>query len=187
MFYLLLGLTWVHLGLKLIFRFFDLSWIDDALNNNNKAALFTISGAYIGLILMYSANIGNVQVWRCILFAGGLGLVAWILTGILIGKITQVFERITIDRDINCGIRMGFYFIASGIILGNASAGDWSSFSRMMFEFSAGWPAIILAFLAIIVERQYVNLTLNYEGSRNNHSLEGAVLCSFQCNVFSIV
>ena len=176
LFYLLLGIAWVHLGLKLIFRLFDLSWTDDALNNNNKAALFAISGAYVGLVFIYSgANVGDGPGWWHVIFAGGFGLAAWIILGIFIGKITQVFERITVDRDINCGIRTGFYFLASGVILGKASAGDWVSFSRTILELSAGWPAIILALLAVIVEHQYVNLTMNDEGSRNNYSLSRSV------------
>ncbi|NLX63849.1 MAG: hypothetical protein GX022_03590 [Clostridiaceae bacterium] len=167
-FYLSIGLVWIRLGLVLIFLFFDLSWIDDVLNNNNKAALFAISGAYIGTALIYSgANIGDGPGWWCVLFAGGLGLTAWILLGILIDKVTQVFERITVRRDINCGIRTGFYFLASGVILGRASAGDWTSFSMTILEFSAGWPVLILALLTIIIERYYMKVSRSQEDEHN--------------------
>ena len=142
-----------------------------------KAALSAISGAFIGSVLIYSgANIGDGPGWWCVIFAGGLGLAAWILLGVLIGKITQVFERITVDRDINCGIRMGFYFLASGIILGRASAGDWTSFSMTILEFSAGWPVLILALLTIVIERYYMKIYGNPEDGYNNHLVSAVFL-----------
>ena len=103
LFYILLGYTWVFLGIRWIFRFFDISWIDDVLNMNNRAALITVSGAFLGLVMIYSgANIGDGPGWWCVVFAGGLGLVSWFLLR-LVNSFTEVFERITVDRDVYCG------------------------------------------------------------------------------------
>jgi len=174
--YTLLGYTWTFLGMKLVFRFFDISWIDDALLLNNKAALYTVSGAFLGLVIIYSgANIGDGPGWWCVLFAGGLGLITWFLLGRIIHSFTQAFERITIDRDISCGIRIGTYLLASGIILARASAGDWTSFYSTIVEFLVGWPVLVLTVFAIIVERYYIHKSkLNF----NNTYLLGSLFWS---------
>jgi hypothetical protein len=158
LFYLLLGLAWVFFGLKLVFKLFDLSWIDDALQNRNKAALFAVTGAFLGLTVIYSgANVGDGPGWWCVLFAGGLGITAWFLLSLFLNKFSQVFERITIERDMSCGIRFGSYLLASGLILGRASAGDWTSFYMTIEEFLVGWPVLILTLLALLIERYYIN------------------------------
>lgn len=167
-FYILLGYSWTFLGLLFVFRFFDISWVDDVLNLNNKAALYTVSGAFLGIVLIYSgANIGDGPGWWCVIFAGGLGIITWFLLGRLVHSVTDVFERITVDRDINCGFRTGAYLLASGIILARASAGDWTSFSSTVVEFLVGWPVLLLTALAIVVERHYINKA-TLEGSINN-------------------
>lgn len=168
-FYVLFGFAWVFYGIKLVFSFFDLSWVDDAVNLRNKAALFSITGAFLGLVLIYcGANIGDGPGWWCVLFAGGLGLIAWFLLGIAINSFTQVFERISVERDIYSGIRFGFYLLASGLILGRASAGDWTSFSSTIVEFFVGWPAIILALLAGLIERYYIRKANSRERVHSN-------------------
>ena len=169
-FYVLLGYTWTFLGLKLVFIFFDISWIDDVLNLNNKAALYAVSGAFLGLVTIYSgANIGDGPGWWCVIFAGGLGLISLLLLGKLINSFTQVFERITVERDIYCGIRFGAYMLASGIILARASAGDWTSFYSTIVEFLIGWPVLPLTVLAIIVERHYIHKAKLRENISNTY------------------
>ncbi|AEV69872.1 hypothetical protein [Acetivibrio clariflavus] len=184
-FYILLGYAWTFLGMKLVFLFFDISWIDDVLGLNNKAALFAVSGSFLGLVVIYSgANIGDGPGWWCVLFAGGLGLITWFLLGRIIHSFTQAFERITIDRDIGCGIRIGTYLLASGIILARASAGDWTSFYSTIVEFLVGWPVLVLTILAIIVERYYIQKTKLEENS-NNIYLSSSLCCSIIYLIFA--
>lgn len=184
--YILIGYTLVFFGLKLVFCFFDLSWIDDALNNNNKAALFAITGAFLGLVVIYSgANIGDGPGWWCVIFAGGLGLISWILLGVLINKYTQVFERITVERDMYCGIRFGLYLLASGIILGRASAGDWTSFFMTVVEFLVGWPVLLLALLVVLIERAYINKAKMRENV--NNYLYSSIYCGIIYILIAIV
>ncbi len=153
-FYVALGYAWIYAGTNMLHFFFDLSWRDDVIALNNKAALCAFSGGYIGLTLIYSgANIGDGPGWWCVIFAGGLGLAAWIALGIITDKRTGMFERVTVDRDLACGIRVGLYLMASGLILARASAGDWTSFGMTVVEFMAGWPVLPLAALCIVVER----------------------------------
>ncbi len=189
-FYIFLGFAWIFAGLSLVFRYFDLSWVDDVLNLNNKAALYAFTGAYLGVVIIYSgANIGDGPGWWCVVFAGGLGLLAWIFLSVIINIFTHVFERITIERDIACGIRFGFYLLAGGIILGRASAGDWTSFIMTIVEFYAGWPVLPLAVLVIIVERYYLQKAKLRENTHENYLpgslLWGLVYLSFA--VFSIL
>ncbi len=173
LFYVLLGFAWVFMGLTLVFQFLDLSWMDDALSMNNKAALYAITGAFLGLVIIYSgANIGDGPGWWCVVFAGGFGLVVWIFLGRVVNIFTQVLERISVERDIPCGIRFGFYLLASGIVLGRASAGDWTSFAMTIVEFYVGWPVIPLTFLAIMVERYY---KAKSRENRNENALTGSV------------
>jgi len=177
-FYVLLGYTWTYLGMKMVFIFFDISWIDDVLNMNNKAALFAVSGAFLGLVTIYSgANIGDGPGWWCVIFAGGLGLISWFVLGRIVNSLTQVFERITVDRDIYCGIRFGAYLLASGIILARASAGDWTSFYDTIVEFLVGWPVLPLTVLAILVERYYMHKA-KLEESISNTYLFGSLYWS---------
>jgi len=168
-FYILLGYAWLLLGTILMFRFFDLSWTDDVVNLNNKAALIAISGGFIGLTLIYSgANIGDGPGWWCVVFAGGIGLIFWVLLGDAVIAFAGVSERITVDRDIGCGIRFGLYLIASGIILGRASGGDWTSFKLTVIEFFDvydKWPVLLLTIIASIIEKFYPRQPGKGEGS----------------------
>ena len=156
-YYIVLGYTWLYFGCKLFFLLFDISWIDDILYRNNKAVLFSFTGGILGLVTIYSgANIGDGPGWWCVVFAGGLGTITWFILGIVINKITDIFDRITIDRDIPSGVRFGLYLLASGIILGRASGGDWTSFFMTIIEFLDGWPVLLLTALAILVEKYYM-------------------------------
>lgn len=170
MFYIVLGFAWVFIFIDLVFYFFDISWTDDALQNDNKAALFAVAGAFLGIVLIYSgANVGDGPGWWCVIFAGGLGITAWFIVSLIMNKVTQVFERITVNRDLYCGIRFGSYLLASGLILARASAGDWTSFSMTIVEFTVGWPVLLLTLLAVLVERYYISLEKSQEHVDDNY------------------
>ena len=161
-FYVLLGFAWMYLSVFLFTYFFDLSWKDDILNNCNKSALIAFSGGFLGLALIYAgANIGDGPGWWCVVFAGGLGLVSWIVFTVILHITARVFERITVERDVGCGIRTGSFLLAIGIILARASAGDWTSASMTVVEFLDGWPAVLLTLCAIGIERFYLRAEKN--------------------------
>lgn len=152
-FYIFLGYVWIYIGIKLIFYFFDLSWIDDVLNNGNKASLVAICGAVIGLTLIYSgANIGDGPGFWCVIVAGGIGFLIWVILTRILNKLTKVLETVSISRDISCGIRLAGFFIASGLILARASGGDWTSLEATIIEFKDGWVVLPLLVLYIIIE-----------------------------------
>jgi len=186
-YYIILGYAWIYFGCRFFFQLFDISWIDDVLYRNNKAALFSFTGGILGLIIIYSgANIGDGPGWWCVVFAGGLGAITWFILGIIINKFTDIFDRITIDRDISSGIRFGLYLLASGIILGRASGGDWTSFFMTIIEFFVGWPVLPLTALAILIERYYIKKLNSYEKEHSNH-LISSILCGILYMIIAIV
>ncbi|MCL2752237.1 MAG: hypothetical protein FWE62_05730 [Firmicutes bacterium] len=133
--------------------FFDISWRDDALYQNNKAAVVVVTSAYIALTLIYAgANAGDGPGWWCVIFAGGLGLITWLILSWVFNAVAKVFERITVGRDTACAIRFSLYLVAAGIILGKACSGDWTSFGRTVVEFADGWPVLPLTAAAILIE-----------------------------------
>ena len=158
-FYILLyysmGMAWIFGSMYAIAYFFDLSWQDDGLYLGNIAALPAIASAFLANTLIYTgANIGDGPGWWCVVVAGGLGFAVWIALGMLLNAAAQVFERITVERNLCCGIRVACYLLASGILLARASAGDWTSFGATLVEFIVGgWPVLPLTLLAIVVER----------------------------------
>lgn len=186
-FYLILGYGWIHLSLILVSLLFDISWIDDGLNLANEVSLVPISGSFLAITLIYSgANIGDGPGWWCVVIAAGLGMLAWFGIGYAINKFTGVFERITVGRDMGCGIRIGGYLLGSGIILARASAGDWTSFQMTLIEFLAGWPVLLLALLTYAVEIYHINnFPERYPGKENN--ITGSVFMGAFYTVISIL
>lgn len=179
-FYLFLGFVWIFIGIKLLFYYFDMSIIDDVLNNGNKAALFTISGGVIGLTLIYSgANIGDGPGFWCVIVAGGIGFLIWIALIKLLNRFTKILERIFISRDIACGIRFGSFLIATGIILARASGGDWVDFNTTIIDFADGWVALPIWFLYLFIELIYKNRI------KNGH-LYGSIILSIFIGIFFI-
>lgn len=62
--------------------------------------------------------------WWVVLFAAGLGLITWLGLALVINLLTDISERVSVDRDMGSGIRFGAYLIASSLILAYASGGD---------------------------------------------------------------
>ena len=153
-FYNLWGVTWLAFAMFVMFFCFNISWVDDALQNNNHAALSAVVGGGMGVMAIYAgANIGDGPGWWCVLFAGGLGVLTWIGLGSILNIYARFTARITVERDLGCAIRVGAFFLAAGILLGRASSGDWTSFFLTCVEFLDGWPVLILTLAAILTER----------------------------------
>ena len=152
--YLMLGLGWLVLGLWLMEYTFDLHWREDLRGSNNgPAALLTFAGAFLGMGAIYSgANIGDGPGWWCVIFAAGLAHGIWIVLGILVGHLGGGFRRVTVERDAAAGLRMGAFLLASGLILGRADAGDWTSALMTIAELSAGWAVLPLTLVAFGAE-----------------------------------
>jgi len=187
-FYVFLGYAWLWLSMKFMFCFFDLSWIDDVMGLGNKAALPAIAGGFLGLTVIYAgANIGDGPGWWCVIFAGALGLAAWLVLGAGICLADDMSERITVERDLGCGIRFGAYLLGSGIILGRASGGDWTSFYMTVVEFFDvydRWPVLFLAAIEVAAERYYIHRFRTGDGG--NTVVSSVLLGAFYV-IFAIV
>lgn len=91
-FYMVFGAAWIVMGRGLLFYLFDISWLDDAVERRNLAAVYTISGGIIGLSAFYAgANIGDGPGWWCVAFAGGLAAIAWFGLFFIIEKTCNIF------------------------------------------------------------------------------------------------
>ena len=184
-FYIVLGFAWLWIGTLMMSACLDLSWKDDILNMNNRAALFAFVGGFLGLTIIYAgANVGDGPGWWCVVFAGGLGVVAWVVLAWILNLGTHALERITVERDVACGIRFGCYLLASGIILGRASAGDWTSAAMTVIEFGSGWPALPLVVFAGIGERMLAGLGKEQDAVGGN--VLGSVILGGLLIVFAV-
>jgi hypothetical protein len=61
------------------------------------------------------------------------------------------------------------------MILGRAAAGDWVSLAQTTVDFQAAWPVILLAGVAITVERV---IAMTPFEERANGSLVNAAICA---------
>lgn len=157
-FYIFFGFTWIYLFNKLIFLFYDISWIDDIITNGNYAALSAYIGALLGITLIYAgANIGDGPGFWCVMVAGGIGAILWFILALLINKFTGIIERIVISRNLGSGIRFGGFLLSTGIILARGSGGDWFNFWQTIIDFSDIWIIIPFAVLYLLIELYYKN------------------------------
>ena len=152
-FYVTIGLAWLVAARDLLFLLFDFSWRDDAVERNNKAAVTLIFGALLGVTAIYAgSNIGDGLGWWVVIFTGGLATIGWFVLLGLLELTCKAFERVTVDRDISVATRLAAYMMASGLVLGRASAGDWISAQVTLEEFIYAWPVLPLAAIAVVVE-----------------------------------
>ncbi len=143
-FYLLLGLAWLRIGLWL-FPFVGLSVRDDMIERHNQAAAFSVFGALIGITLCYAGgNIGEGPSWLVVVLAAGLATATLFLLWMLLNAIVDISGHVTIDRDPAAGLRLAGFLIGAGIILGRAVAGNWVSLEATLNDFvQLAWPVLI--------------------------------------------
>ena len=183
LFYLLLGYPCLWFGVFAMRCFFDISLADDILQMNNKSALLAFVGGFLGITAIYcAANVGDGPGWWCVIFAGGLGMAAWVALALAAGRLTQAFERVTVGRDIRCGIRFGCFLLAIGIIFGRASSGDWTSASMTVVEFMDGWPALPLALAVVARERLFAG-----SAEHGRDAVEGGLVGSIAWGALLVV
>lgn len=155
-FYAVMGAAWVGLALRFL-PIVGISPRDDVIERGNRAAGTAVAGAVIGLTLCFAGgNIGNGPGWWVVTYAAGLSTVTWfVLWGILAGR-TGAAEAVTIDRDPASGLRAAGFFVATGLILGRAVAGDWVSSAATVRDFIVlGWPALLLLAGAFFLEKTF--------------------------------
>ncbi len=154
-FYTVMGMAWVGVFQKLL-PWFGLCARDDVVERGNSAAATAIAGALIGLTLCFTGgNMGDGPGWWVVVFSGGLSTVAFFAAWMLVARATGLVDTITIERDSGAGVRTAAFFVAAGLILGRAVAGDWVSAGATMEDFAIlAWPVVLLVAIVIPIERK---------------------------------
>lgn len=153
-FYELLGMAWLSAAAAL-FPFLGINARDDALQRGNSAATWAVSGAVLGVTLCFSGgNIGDGPGVQVVFAAAGLSTLTLFLLWFALEWLGGLSEKITVERDLSCGVRLGGFLVACGLILGAGVAGDWVE-GRLLPDFIRFcWPVLILLAAAILVELQ---------------------------------
>jgi uncharacterized membrane protein YjfL (UPF0719 family) len=153
-FYLVMGAGWLGLG-RAFLNYLNLFLRDDLLERNNAAAGWACGGALLGLMLCFAGgNVGDGPGWWVVIYCAVLAAGAAALAWIILDALTNASDNISIERDVAAGIRMGGFWIAAGLILGRAVAGNWVSYDAANWDFvRIGWPLLVLLATAVLVER----------------------------------
>jgi uncharacterized membrane protein YjfL (UPF0719 family) len=153
--YLLLGACWLGLT-QLVFGLLGVSARDDVIERRNPAAAWVISGQLIGATCCFAgATVGNGPGPEVVVFCVFLSTATLFLLWFLVDRAAFIADTITIDRHPGTGIRACGWFVATGVVLGDAATGNWISTSGNVREFAAcAWPAAAFAPLMIVLERK---------------------------------
>lgn len=151
-FYLALGFLILSLT-TLGPRLFGVSCLYDAIERNNASAAWAFAGGQLAvMIIAAGANIGDGPGPQVVFFSTGLACLGLWFLWITSDFFCEVTEAITVDRDLATGIRQFGLFVAAGLILGRAVAGNWTSYSDTVHDFLyESWPAAILFVIAMLL------------------------------------
>ena len=187
-FYLLFGFLWLLICMCLFSTLFDIRWKDDAIERKNRSAILFIYGGTLAITAIYAgANIGEGPGWWCVFIAGGLGVVTWFILASIMIKLFNISEKITVERNSSISIRFSSYLLAIGLVLGRASAGDWTSFQHTFIEFLDGWPILILTILFIIIELYYKNENTQNRGYQSHNHFSSSIFWALIYIVIGII
>ena len=155
-FYSVFGAAWLVWILWLSERFLGISATLDAVERRNPAAILMLAGILGGGAACFAGgNIGEGPGWWCVAVSSGLATVLWMVLWAVVERVTHISDAVTVERDAWAGLRIGAWLLGTGLICGNAAAGDWFSLLRTIVEFAnAAWPALILAAVALYFEWQ---------------------------------
>src|SRR4051812_371064 len=121
---------------------FGLSTLDGFARGPNAAAGWAVAGLWLATGLVNAgANIGRGDTIDTTLGPLALALATLLLLVGMLGATTGRFRAVRLDRDSPAGVRAAGQFVAWGLVLGRAVAGDWESAWRTWEDFLAyGWP-----------------------------------------------
>jgi hypothetical protein len=90
-----------------------------------------------------------VVVFSAVISTAGVGIL-WLA----VAGATSIIDAVTIDRDLAAGWRLAGLCVGGGIVSGYAVTGDWISAPATIIDFfMRAWPLIVLAAIAIGIER----------------------------------
>jgi hypothetical protein len=123
-----------------------ISVIDDAIERSNPAAACVACGSILGVMAIYAwSNVGGGPTIGTTLVPALACTVTWLLLWFAVELVSRPSEAIAVDRDLPSGIRHAGMLIATGLVLGRAAAGDWTSWHSTLTDLLLfGWPAVFL-------------------------------------------
>jgi len=153
-FYLAFSLALI-LAAQEIFALLGVSWRDDFVERRNVSAAIAVVGFTLGVTFCVAgANIGNGPGWWVVLVCAVLSIGALLGAWMTLNWIARVAETITIERDVDAGIRVGGFLVTGGIIFGISVSGDWQSVEVTVADFiRSAWPVAVLLIAVSIYER----------------------------------
>jgi hypothetical protein len=133
---------------------FGLSALDGFVRGPNAAAGWAVAGLWLATGLVnVGANVGRGDTIDTTLGPLALALATLLLLVGVLGAATGRFRAVRLDRDPPAGVRLAGLFVAWGMVLGRAVAGDWESAWRTWEDFFAyGWTVLVLLAVAVPVE-----------------------------------
>ncbi len=139
-----------------LFSWFGISVVADVGERGNGAALIALAAAILSVAIMYAGgSLGDGPSYWNNFFSGGLAILSWFLLWLILELGGRISVSISEERDLATGCRMAGWFLAQGLILGRAVAGDWHSVATTVHDWAAdGWPALPLMATAVLVERR---------------------------------
>jgi uncharacterized membrane protein YhaH (DUF805 family) len=134
--------------------FLGLSTLDGFVRRPNAAAGWAVAGLWLATgVVNAGANIGRGDTIDTTLSPLALGLATLMLLVGALSAATGRFRAVRLDRDPPAGVRLAGMFVAWGLVLGRAVAGDWESALRTWEDFLVyGWPVLVLLAVAVPVE-----------------------------------
>jgi uncharacterized membrane protein YjfL (UPF0719 family) len=151
--FLLAGAAWLAVFGGIFLPILGISRRDDALENRNPAAMLAIPGALLGAMLCFlGANIGEGPTIWTTLIPGALATGTLFVLLAILELTSGVVGAIVLDRDNASGLRLSAWLVATGLLLGRAVAGDYSSAGETLTDFARqGWPAAGLTALGSLL------------------------------------
>lgn len=161
--YGLMGAAWIGVSHRVFLP--GISLRDDFFERENDAAAIAVLGFVLGSTFCFSgANIGDGPGWWvvvvCALLANGALALLWIVAD----GVTNIADKITIDRDSDAAFRAAGLFVGGGLVFGNAVAGDWQNVGMTLRDFAVRcWPALLI--LAAFVFNEIRAIRSEYSGN----------------------
>jgi hypothetical protein len=131
-----------------------LSALDGVVRRRIGATLWAVAGLWLGTGLINAgANVGRGATIYTTVGPLALALATFLVLVAVVSAFTRGFHAVRLDRDGPSGLRLAGLFVAWGLILGRAVAGDYESVGRTVEDFVAyDWPAALLLAAAIPIE-----------------------------------
>jgi hypothetical protein len=177
LFYLLLDLSCLLL-IQGAFHLCGISLRDDAIERGNPAvALVAAAQAIAATCCIAGSNIGEgpgaEAVLFCLLLSNGTLLVLCLVLDLATG----VGDVLTIERDVQAGLRISAWYVATGAVLGASVAGDWTSYGGTLRDFVRyAWPVTFLFLVMVFIERRFARTPVGGQANSRHSACIAAVV-----------